>query len=179
MVVIQIHSSLSLFFIFFTLDHDHLARLLLAKYNANRDAKNIHDQVPFDLVSDQDDPKWNGIFYMDPVSCGKKKKKIEYYAKWGIFLILFFFLPSLQIAILQRQKSPPATTSQSSTTIRAKSAVDDLPKVKSKANERHNVLFMISTWLYLMQAPLWLIFLTVSAKTLTTRKYWLKKYKYK
>ncbi|CAO3590460.1 unnamed protein product [Absidia cylindrospora] len=47
-------------------DHDHLARLLLTKYNANKDARNIHDQVPYDLVPEQDDPKWNGVFYMDP-----------------------------------------------------------------------------------------------------------------
>ncbi|KAI8088928.1 uncharacterized protein BX664DRAFT_314179 [Halteromyces radiatus] len=43
-------------------DHENIARLLIDKYNAKKDAKNVHDQAPFDLVPEQDDPKWNGIF---------------------------------------------------------------------------------------------------------------------
>lgn len=43
------------------IDNDRLVRLLLEKYGANREAKNIHGQVPFDLVSDKDDPRWEGI----------------------------------------------------------------------------------------------------------------------
>lgn len=36
-------------------------RILLEKYGANREAKNIHGQIPYDLVSDKDDPRWEGI----------------------------------------------------------------------------------------------------------------------
>ncbi|KAI8327234.1 hypothetical protein BD560DRAFT_418381 [Blakeslea trispora] len=47
-------------------DHDQLARLLIEKYHANTKAKNIHGQVPFDLVSDADDPCWIGVFKQPP-----------------------------------------------------------------------------------------------------------------
>ena len=43
-------------------DRDQVARFLVEKYNANRKAKNIHDQVPFDVVNDKNDPRWIGIF---------------------------------------------------------------------------------------------------------------------
>ncbi|KAG2219089.1 hypothetical protein INT45_005820, partial [Circinella minor] len=43
-------------------DRDEVARFLVEKYNANRKAKNIHDQVPFDVVNDKNDPRWIGIF---------------------------------------------------------------------------------------------------------------------
>ncbi|KAI8370678.1 uncharacterized protein BYT42DRAFT_98580 [Radiomyces spectabilis] len=43
-------------------DRDKVARLLIDQYKANKKAKNKVDQVPFDVVSDQDDPRWIGIF---------------------------------------------------------------------------------------------------------------------
>ncbi|KAI8074856.1 hypothetical protein BC940DRAFT_286793 [Gongronella butleri] len=42
--------------------HLQIARMLIKEYHANVDAKNIHGQVPFDLVSEPDDPQWRGIF---------------------------------------------------------------------------------------------------------------------
>jgi ankyrin repeat protein len=47
-------------------DKDKVARLLIQKYNANTKAKNVHGQVPFDVVSDQDDPRWIGLFKEAP-----------------------------------------------------------------------------------------------------------------
>lgn len=44
------------------LDNEDVARLLVVQHNAKRDAQNVHGQVPFDLVPEQEDPKWNGIF---------------------------------------------------------------------------------------------------------------------
>ncbi|KAI8975321.1 hypothetical protein BDF20DRAFT_914267 [Mycotypha africana] len=43
-------------------DKDKVCRLLIEKYNADRNAENSHGQVPFDVVSDQDDSRWDGIF---------------------------------------------------------------------------------------------------------------------
>ncbi|KAI7905845.1 uncharacterized protein BX663DRAFT_497836 [Cokeromyces recurvatus] len=43
-------------------DKDKVVKLLIEKYNANIKAENIHGQVPFDVVSDQDDPRWIGLF---------------------------------------------------------------------------------------------------------------------
>ncbi|PHZ14019.1 Bromodomain-containing protein [Rhizopus microsporus ATCC 52813] len=43
-------------------DKHNVVRLLLQKYNANKNAKNVHGQVPFELVSNQDDPRWIGLF---------------------------------------------------------------------------------------------------------------------
>lgn len=42
-------------------DKDKVVKLLAQKYNANVNAKNIHGQVPFDVVSNQDDPRWIGL----------------------------------------------------------------------------------------------------------------------
>ncbi|KAI9313309.1 Bromodomain-containing protein [Dichotomocladium elegans] len=42
-------------------DNDKMVRFLVEKYNANRNAKNIHGQVPYDLVADKDDPRWAGL----------------------------------------------------------------------------------------------------------------------
>lgn len=42
-------------------DKDKVVRLLVQKYHANTKAKNIHGQVPFDVVSNQDDPRWIGL----------------------------------------------------------------------------------------------------------------------
>lgn len=42
-------------------DKDKAVRLLVEKYGANRQAKNIHGQVAFDLVSDANDPRWVGL----------------------------------------------------------------------------------------------------------------------
>ncbi|KAI7874767.1 Bromodomain-containing protein [Lichtheimia hyalospora FSU 10163] len=42
-------------------DNDKLVRLLLERYGANREAKNIHGQIPYDLVSDKEDPRWEGV----------------------------------------------------------------------------------------------------------------------
>ncbi|SAL95014.1 hypothetical protein [Absidia glauca] len=43
-------------------DNEDIARLLVLKHNAKKDAQNVHGQVPFDLVPEQEDPKWHGIF---------------------------------------------------------------------------------------------------------------------
>ncbi|KAI8088285.1 hypothetical protein BDF21DRAFT_491340 [Thamnidium elegans] len=42
-------------------DKDKVVKLLVQKYNANVKAKNIHGQVPFDVVSNQADPRWIGL----------------------------------------------------------------------------------------------------------------------
>ncbi|CEI86268.1 hypothetical protein RMCBS344292_00711 [Rhizopus microsporus] len=47
-------------------DKHNVVRLLLQKYNANKNAKNVHGQVPFELVSNQDDPRWIGLFKDTP-----------------------------------------------------------------------------------------------------------------
>lgn len=49
-------------------DRDKVCRLLIEKYNANTKAENIHGQVPFDVVSEQDDDRWIGIFKTASVS---------------------------------------------------------------------------------------------------------------
>lgn len=41
-------------------DKDKVVRLLVQKYGANTKAENVHGQVPFDVVSDQDDARWVG-----------------------------------------------------------------------------------------------------------------------
>lgn len=38
-----------------------MARILIEQYNADRDARNKEGQVPFDLVSAPDDPRWVGV----------------------------------------------------------------------------------------------------------------------
>lgn len=43
-------------------DRDKVVKLLVSKYNANTKAENVHGQVPFDVVSDQEDPRWVGLF---------------------------------------------------------------------------------------------------------------------
>ncbi|KAF1799619.1 hypothetical protein FB192DRAFT_1387647 [Mucor lusitanicus] len=43
-------------------DRDKMVKLLVSKYNANTKAENVHGQVPFDVVSDQEDPRWVGLF---------------------------------------------------------------------------------------------------------------------
>ncbi|KAI9267863.1 hypothetical protein BY458DRAFT_475796 [Sporodiniella umbellata] len=43
-------------------EKEKIVKVLIQKYNANKKAKNVHGQVPFDLVSDQEDPKWIGLF---------------------------------------------------------------------------------------------------------------------
>jgi hypothetical protein len=43
-------------------DRDRMVRLLVQKYRANVDAENKHGQTPYDVVSDQDDPRWIGLF---------------------------------------------------------------------------------------------------------------------
>ncbi|KAL9560599.1 hypothetical protein PS6_000054 [Mucor atramentarius] len=43
-------------------DRDKVVKLLVEKYNANTKAENVHGQVPFDVVSDQEDPRWVGLF---------------------------------------------------------------------------------------------------------------------
>lgn len=43
-------------------DRDKVVKLLVEKYNANTRAENVHGQVPFDVVSDQKDPRWIGLF---------------------------------------------------------------------------------------------------------------------
>ncbi|KAI8147926.1 hypothetical protein BJV82DRAFT_664265 [Fennellomyces sp. T-0311] len=57
-------------------DKDKVARLLVEKYNANRKAKNVHKQVPFDVVTDKDDPRWIGIF-KGPYTSKQDKKSPE------------------------------------------------------------------------------------------------------
>ncbi|CAO3673709.1 unnamed protein product [Rhizopus stolonifer] len=47
-------------------EKDKVVKVLIQKYNANKKAKNVHGQVPFDLVSDQSDPKWAGLFKDSP-----------------------------------------------------------------------------------------------------------------
>jgi ankyrin repeat protein len=42
-------------------DKDKVVRLLVQKYHANTKSENVHGQVPFDVVSDQDDPRWVGL----------------------------------------------------------------------------------------------------------------------
>ncbi|ORX55046.1 Bromodomain-containing protein [Hesseltinella vesiculosa] len=42
--------------------NDQIARMLIQKYHADKNARNVHDQVPFDLVSEPDDPRWRGVF---------------------------------------------------------------------------------------------------------------------
>lgn len=42
-------------------DKEKIVRVLVQKYHANTKAENIHGQVPFDVVSDQDDPRWIGL----------------------------------------------------------------------------------------------------------------------
>lgn len=42
-------------------DRDKVVKLLVEKYKANKNAENIHGQVPFDVVSNQDDPRWVGL----------------------------------------------------------------------------------------------------------------------
>lgn len=44
-----------------------MARLLVEKYNANKKAKNDHAQIPLDLVSDRDDPRWAGVLTSSPL----------------------------------------------------------------------------------------------------------------
>ncbi|KAH8553124.1 hypothetical protein BGW37DRAFT_439314 [Umbelopsis sp. PMI_123] len=48
-------------------DRDKAARLMVEKYNANKKAKNIHGQIPLDLVSDRDDPRWAGVLTSAPL----------------------------------------------------------------------------------------------------------------
>lgn len=48
-------------------DRDRVARLLVEKYNANKKAKNDHAQIPLDLVSDRDDPRWAGVLTSSPL----------------------------------------------------------------------------------------------------------------
>lgn len=43
-------------------DRDKMVKLLVSKYNANTKAENVHGQVPFDVVSDPEDPRWVGLF---------------------------------------------------------------------------------------------------------------------
>ncbi|KAG0185397.1 hypothetical protein DFQ28_009395, partial [Apophysomyces sp. BC1034] len=42
-------------------DKDKIVKLLVETGNANKAAKNIHGQVPFDVVSDKEDPRWVGL----------------------------------------------------------------------------------------------------------------------
>jgi hypothetical protein len=42
--------------------HIKVCKMLLEKYNAEKNAKNIHGQVSWDLVSDQHLPHWRGLF---------------------------------------------------------------------------------------------------------------------
>ncbi|KAM3580082.1 hypothetical protein VKS41_007323 [Umbelopsis sp. WA50703] len=48
-------------------DRDRVARLLVEKYNANKKARNDHGQIPLDLVSDRDDPRWAGVLTTSPL----------------------------------------------------------------------------------------------------------------
>lgn len=48
-------------------DRDKAATLLVEKYNANKKAKNIHGQIPLDLVSDRDDSRWAGVLTSAPL----------------------------------------------------------------------------------------------------------------
>ncbi|KAI8997125.1 hypothetical protein BDB01DRAFT_769915 [Pilobolus umbonatus] len=50
-------------------DKEKVAKLLIEKYNADKDAMNVHGQTAFDVVSDQEDPRWEGIF--------KEKKRVS------------------------------------------------------------------------------------------------------
>lgn len=43
-------------------DRDKVVKILVEKYHANTKAENVHGQVPFDVVSDQEDPRWIGLF---------------------------------------------------------------------------------------------------------------------
>lgn len=43
-------------------DRDKVVKILVGKYHANTKAENVHGQVPFDVVSDQEDPRWIGLF---------------------------------------------------------------------------------------------------------------------
>ncbi|GAB5593723.1 hypothetical protein Unana1_08623 [Umbelopsis nana] len=53
-------------------DRDKAATLLVEKYNANKKAKNIHGQIPLDLVSDRDDPRWAGVLTSAPLKPSSK-----------------------------------------------------------------------------------------------------------
>jgi hypothetical protein len=54
-------------------DRDKAARLMVEKYNANKKAKNIHGQIPLDLVSDRDDPRWAGVLTSAPLVSMQEK----------------------------------------------------------------------------------------------------------
>jgi hypothetical protein len=53
--------------LFGVVDRDRVARLLVEKYNANKKARNDHGQIPLDLVSDRDDPRWAGVLTTSPL----------------------------------------------------------------------------------------------------------------
>ncbi|KAI9277980.1 Bromodomain-containing protein [Umbelopsis sp. AD052] len=48
-------------------DRDKAARLMVERYNASKKAKNVHGQIPLDLVSDRDDPRWAGVLTSAPL----------------------------------------------------------------------------------------------------------------
>ncbi|KAJ3257351.1 hypothetical protein HK103_004571 [Boothiomyces macroporosus] len=52
-------------------NHAKLCKILIEKYNADKDAKNEHGQVAFDLVADPGAKQWRGIFDKKP------EKKID------------------------------------------------------------------------------------------------------
>ncbi|KAF7722312.1 hypothetical protein EC973_003463 [Apophysomyces ossiformis] len=56
-------------------DRDKVVKLLVETYNANKNAKNIHGQIPFDVVSDKDDPRWVGLLKgpYPPIQAENKK----------------------------------------------------------------------------------------------------------
>ncbi|RKO92402.1 hypothetical protein BDK51DRAFT_51143 [Blyttiomyces helicus] len=42
--------------------HVGTCRLLITKYHADRNAKNVHGQIAWDVVSDREDPQWGDLF---------------------------------------------------------------------------------------------------------------------
>ncbi|KAG1152549.1 hypothetical protein G6F37_004143 [Rhizopus arrhizus] len=56
-------------------DKEKVVKVLIQKYNADKKAKNVHGQVPFDLVSDQSDSRWIGLFKDPPPSIAPVQEK--------------------------------------------------------------------------------------------------------
>lgn len=58
-------------------DQEKAVKLLIKDHNANINAENMHGQVPFDVVPDQDDPKWIGLFSDAPIQKEEPPKKTD------------------------------------------------------------------------------------------------------
>ncbi|KAI8890209.1 Bromodomain-containing protein [Backusella circina FSU 941] len=94
-------------------DRDKMVKLLVQRYHADVKAKNRHGQVPYDVVSDQKDQRWQGLFHSPtqihihkPI---QQKKGIE----------------------------PPPITSSSSSLAAAPATVKSIP-ITTTINKNHN-----------------------------------------